>query len=79
MATVTIDIKAIEHLIEALKPEDRIQLLKRLEDDLWKSQLDRVVKRMRKRIKERGISDEEIDRICEEVRKERYDKNQSRH
>jgi len=75
MATVTIDIEVIENLIKALKPKDRIQLLKHFEDSLWKSELDEVTAKMRKRIKEKGITDREIDRICEEVRKERYAKN----
>ncbi len=79
MATVNIDIGVIEQLIEALKPKDRMQLLKHFEEGLWKSQFNQVVTKMRKRVRERGVSDEEIDRICEEVRKERYAKNQSRH
>lgn len=79
MPIVSIDIEAIEQLIEALKPKDRLQLLKHLEESLWKSRLGQVVTKMRKRTRERGITDEEIDRICEEVRKERYAKNQSHH
>ena len=79
MATVTIELEAIENLIKSLKQKDRTLLFKNLEDSFWRTRLDEVTGKMRKRIREKGITNKEIDRICEEVRKERYAKNQSRH
>ena len=78
MATVTINIEAIENLINALKPKDRIHLLKHFEDTLWKSRLQEITAKMSQHIKQRGIMDKDIDRICEEVRKENYARHQDR-
>lgn len=77
--TLEISPSQVESLVERLPIESKIRLVRRLEKETWAKRLDTIVQRMRKHIKEKGITDKEIDRICEEVRKERYAKNQSRH
>jgi Mg/Co/Ni transporter MgtE len=77
--TLELSPSQVESLVERLPLEDKIRLVRRLEKETWAKRLGVVVEKMRKHVKEKGITDKEIDRICEEVRKERYAKNQSRH
>ena len=69
----------VENLVRKLPIKTKLRLFQRLQKETWASQLDQVVQRMRSRVKQKGVTDKEIDGICEEVRKERYDKNQGRH
>ena len=69
----------VESLAEKLPIENKIRLIHRLERETWASKLDNLTQRIRRRIKSQGITDKEINRICEVVRKERYARNQSRH
>lgn len=73
--TISIDIDAIKHFIDALKPKDRIQVLEYLEENLWKSKMNKIVAEMQKYTKKNNITDSEIDRICEEARKKHHGKD----
>ena len=77
--TLEISPNQVEKLIERLPLESKIRLVRRLEKETWAKRLDTIAQRMRKHVKQKGVTDREIDRICEEVRKERYARNQSRH
>ena len=62
----------IEALIERLSIDDKIRLVKKLEQETWAKRLDEVVTRIRKRFKQNPLSDKEITRICEETRQKLY-------
>ena len=59
-------------LIQKLPNRDKIQLLKKLEEEAWTSQLDTQVEQIRTRLKSNPITDSDINRIVEEVRERRY-------
>lgn len=65
----------VEELVEKLSIEDKIRLVRRLEKETWAKRLDEVVFKMRRRIKEIGIKDKDIDRLCEEVKREYNEKH----
>ncbi len=62
----------VEQLIEKLPMEDKIRIVRKLEDETWAKRLDEVTSRIRKRFKEKPISDKEIRQICEETRRQLY-------
>lgn len=62
----------VERLIEKLPMENKIKLVRKLENETWAKRFDEVVSRIRKRIKENPISDKEITKICKETRKRLY-------
>lgn len=80
MSTVTLQlhIKQAEKLVEQLSLKEKIKLFYRLEQSTWAKRLDEVVSRMRRKVKETRITDEDINRLCEEVKKE-YDEKHRRH
>lgn len=78
MAKVAIElnIEQLENMITQLGPEER----KRIEDKLWALEFDQLVSRMRANAKKNKITQKDIDRVCEEVRQELYEKRlKSRH
>ena len=64
----------VEDLIDKLSIEDKIRLVRKLENETWARRLDEVVLRIRKRFKRTSISDKEIREICEETRQRLYNK-----
>ncbi|MFH0795621.1 MAG: hypothetical protein V2A65_01010 [Candidatus Omnitrophota bacterium] len=73
---VEIDTKQVESVIEQLDVAEKLKLLKRLERETRRERWTELVSGIRKRYKEgTPIFDEEITRICEEVRQERYERN----
>lgn len=70
--TLELNPKEVEKLVEKLSIEDKIRLVRRLENETWAKRLDEVVSRIRKRFKRNPISDREIRRICEETRQRLY-------
>lgn len=67
----------IESLVERLPIARKLRLVRRLERETSANRLDSVVQRMRSRTKQRGISNREIERICNEVKRE-YDEKHRR-
>ena len=63
----------VESLVEKLPFENKLHLVRRLEKETFAGRLDNVTGRMRRRIRSAKISAKEIERICEEVKRE-YDK-----
>jgi hypothetical protein len=76
--SVEITPSQLDTLVDRLPLARKIRLIRRIEKGFSADKLNAAVKKMRERVKKNGISDQDIDRICEEVRKERYAKNQSR-
>lgn len=70
--TLELNPKEVEELVEKLSIEDKIRLVRRLENETWAKRLDEVVSRIRKRFKRNPISDREIRRICEETHQRLY-------
>lgn len=62
----------VEELIDRLSIEDKIRLVRKLENETWARRLDEVVFRIRKRFKRASISNKEIRQICEETRQKLY-------
>jgi len=73
-----LDPTQVEQLVERLSIQDKIRLVQKLANETWANRLDRVIQRMRKRVREMRISDKEIDALCEEVKRE-YDERHRRH
>ena len=65
-------VKSVEELVEKLSIQDKINLVRKLENETWAKRLDEVVSRIRKRFREAPISDKEIRQICEETRQRLY-------
>ena len=66
--TLELNPNEVEELVEKLSIQDKIRLVRKLENETWAKRLDEIVYRIRKRFKESPISDKEIRRICEEAR-----------
>ena len=69
----------VEELINKLSIEDKIKLVRKLENETWARRLDEVVFRIRKRFKKNPISDKEIQQICEETRQRLYNERIKSH
>jgi ribosomal protein L31E len=70
--TLELNPAQVEGLVEKLSIEDKIRIIKRLEQETWAKRMDEVVSRIRTRFKQKPISDKEITRICEETRQRLY-------
>lgn len=73
--TVSIDVNIIRQIINALKPKDKLHVLDYLEKDLWRSKTHHIVMEMRKHAGKSGITDAEIDSICEDARRKHHGRN----
>lgn len=76
--TLELNPSEVEGLVEKLSIEDKIRLVRRLEQETWARKLNLVTQRIRRNIKKTKISAREIDNICEEVKRE-YDNKYRRH
>jgi len=67
--TIEVDIRQIEKAIEKLSPEDQ----RKLEEKLWRLQMENIVRKMRRFARENKITERQIKKLCEEVRQELYE------
>ena len=67
----------VENLVEKLPLENKLHLVRRLEKETFAGRIDSVVNKMRQRIRSAKISAKDIDRICEEVKREYDEKHRS--
>ena len=74
---VTLKINDISNIIEQLNIQEKSKLIQILEEETWSMRFDQILRRIRGRAEQNRISEDEINREVEEVRKQRYD--QSRH
>lgn len=65
MATV----REVENLVKQLRPAEQLQLVRKLEHTTWANRLDAVVNRIRQHAPR--LTQQEIQRLCREVRRER--------
>ncbi|MEW6040520.1 MAG: hypothetical protein AB1633_03260 [Elusimicrobiota bacterium] len=77
MPQIAIDIntKQIEQIIEQMAPKEQ----KELERKLWAIRMDYLIAKLRKNSKKNKVSQKDIDRVCEEVRQELYEKRRNRY
>ncbi len=68
----------VENLVEMLPMETKLRLLRRLEKESWADRLDKAVMKMRRSTRKARISPQDIDRICEEVKREYDEKHRCR-
>lgn len=68
----------VENLVEKLPLENKLHLIRRLEKETFASRIDNVADKMRGRVRSAKVSAKEINRICEEVKRE-YDKRHHSH
>jgi len=73
MPQIAIEIKPeqIEQAIRQMSPAEQ----KELERKLWAIRMDRLVSKMRKNAQKNKVTQAQINRICERVRQELYEKN----
>ena len=74
MSTVTVelDIRQIEAAIKRLKPEEKIRLVENLEKETWPDRFKALLKRIDRKSDKYPISEQEINRVCEEIRHKRH-------
>ena len=70
--TLELNPNQVEELVEKLSIQDKIRIVRKLQQETWAKRLDDVVFRIRKHFKQNPISDKEITRICEETRQRLY-------
>lgn len=81
MAILTVEVgaKEIKEVFKRLPSRERIDLVEELVRETRKERWENLFRDVRGRIKKHPISDQEIQRICEEVRKEHYERNKGSH
>jgi len=62
----------IDKIINQLKTEDRIRLIRKLEEQTLSKRIDNLLERIDKRGRKNPLSEKEITEIVKEVRKELY-------
>lgn len=67
-------IEVIKYTFDKLPIRDRIKLVEQLERETRKQRWGQIIPKIRSRSAKRPISQREINRICEEVRQQLYDK-----
>lgn len=77
MPQIAVEIKPeqIEQVFREMNEQERRKLI----DNLLAEEFDSTVKKLRQRVRKNRITREEINRICEEVRRELYEKRRCRH
>lgn len=76
--TLEISPSQVEELVERLPIKEKLRLVQRLTRETWAMRLDSVVHRMRSSVRKARISAKDIERICEEVKRE-YDETHHGH
>jgi ribosomal protein L11 methylase PrmA len=66
-------IKEIENLIEQLKEEEKLFILKKLEKQLWEKRFTQLINKFQRRFKKDPISEKKLKEIVEAVRIKRYE------
>ena len=80
MSKIEVDLgpTQIKEAFEQLNIREKVKLVEEFERETRRARWAALVNKIRQRAKKYPISQKEIDRICEEVRKERYERNKSR-
>ena len=78
-ATLTIHLSPdqLYDLVNQMKAEERMELIRRLDESVWGERFDALLRKIDERLKEHPISEAEIRREVEVVREENYAKSRS--
>lgn len=81
MAKITIDLNThqIKEAFEKLSAKEKVGLVEEFGKRTRKLRWDPLIQQIRSRVAKHRILQKEIDQICEEVRRERYERNKSDH
>ena len=71
---VGLNMKQIQTTIKQLGMPEKMKIFETLEKETRKERWKNLFNRIEKRYKKNPVSDEEILRICKEVRKKRYER-----
>jgi len=72
--SIRIDVKQIENVIKQMNINEKLKLFNELEKETRRERWNELVSKIRERYKKNPISDKEINRTCEEVRQQMYEK-----
>ena len=68
----------IKEAFEQLDTKEKLKLVKEFERETRRARWNTLINKIRRRAKKYPISQKEINRICKEVRQERYERNKGR-
>ena len=72
-AILELDSKQVKKLVHSLPLKDKIEIVEELRNETWRERWKRLLNRVDKSMRgKRRLSDDEVVRICKEVRAERY-------
>jgi len=77
MPTVNINLRIndISNIVEQLDIREKILLIQKLEEETWSKRFDQLHGRIRRRVKQYPINEQEIIHEVEQTRKQRYDQS----
>lgn len=67
-------IEVIKYTFDKLPAQDKLRVVEELERETRKQRWDQIISKVRDRAAKKPISQREINRICEEVRQQLYEK-----
>jgi len=79
MPVIEIEIEQLKQAFESLSTKDKIKLVEDFEKETRRARWDALTIRIRSRTKKNPVSQKEINRTCEEVRQELYEKRTQSH
>lgn len=79
MRSISLEISPsqVEELVERLPLKNKLHLVRKLEKETFAGRLDSVVGKMRRYIRRAKISAEDIEHICEQVKRDYDEKHRS--
>lgn len=77
MPRLEVNLSAIQRLIDQLSEQEKIKLVRKLEAQTLPARWKALFREIDKRRKRYPITQREIEKICEEVRQERYERSRS--
>ena len=72
---INLRINDISTIVEQLDIREKIKLIKKLEEETWSMRFDQLLGRIRRRVKQYPISEQEIFHEVEQTKKQRYDQS----
>lgn len=76
MPTVNINLRVndISNIVGQLGLQEKIKLIQKLEEETWSKRFNQLLEKIRSRVKDSPISEQEIIDEVEQTRKQHYDK-----
>lgn len=66
-------LEAVERLVDELSQAEKLRIYQKVEQATQRERLDALLRRIRHQAAKHPISDQELKRICDEVRQELYE------